>query len=155
MLALTKRTEYALIAATHMARNGGAVSSAREIAARYAMRLPLLMNVLKSMNNGGLLESRRGINGGYVLDRSAEDITLADLITAVEGPLRLVRCVGHAEDGPGVCELLGTCPVRGPLRRLHRQMEKFLSQVSVADVAADEELVTTTRGRHETLKVLS
>lgn len=137
MLALTKRTEYALIAACHFARAPERVFSAREVAEDNGVRLPLLMNVLKAMAQRGLLESVRGARGGYRLACEARSITLGDLVEAVEGPAGLVRCLGP-ESGPE-CELLSTCRVRLPLMRVHEQFARFLRTVSVADVAFDQD----------------
>ena len=140
MLALTKRTEYALIALCHLTRSGEDVVSARDIADRHLVKLPLLMNVLKLLNQKGLLRSVRGAAGGYRLGETPERITLARLIEAVEGPVRLVRCIAHAEDGDGErgCELIGTCPVRSPVVKIHQHLERFLESLTVADVAFDE-----------------
>src|SRR5262245_7205595 len=114
MLALTKKTEYALIALCHLSRSGEDLVSARDIADRHMAKLPLMMNVLKLLNQKGLLRSVRGASGGYRLGEVPDRITLARLIEAVEGPVRLVRCISHPEAGDGDrgCELIGTCPVR-------------------------------------------
>lgn len=136
MLSLTRKCEYALIAASHLARAGDMVVSARDIAARYSIPLPLLMNVLKTLNRCGLVESVRGARGGYMLARPARDITLQELIEGVEGPVRLVRCVTPASGEPA-CDLSGNCPIRDPLHRLHERFRAFLTAVTVADVAFD------------------
>lgn len=137
MLALTKRTEYALIALCHLAREGSHVTSARDIAERHNVRLPLLMNVLKSLNQNGLLSSSRGSHGGYKLARAASAISLVDVLTAVEGPARLVSCAGPADAESRACELLGSCPVRAPILRVHQELEAFLARVTIHSLALD------------------
>jgi Rrf2 family protein len=154
MLSLTRKTEYGLIAVCHLARAGDLIVSARDIAAKYTIPLPLLMNVLKTLNRRGLVESVRGAHGGYTLASPAERITLEALIEAIEErPVRLVRCApvgehgvgesartGRCEDADGGeadCELLCTCPVRHPLHRLQERLRSFLAEVTVADVAFD------------------
>src|SRR5262245_55281119 len=97
MLALTKRTEYALIALCHLARQPETVS-ARDLAHRYAVRLPLLMNVLKTLNHNGLVRSVRGAHGGYRLAVPADKLSLARVAEAIEGPMRLVKCVSALPD---------------------------------------------------------
>lgn len=137
MLTLTKKTEYAVIAACHLAHVDDGVVSARDIAECYGIRLPLLMNVLKSLNQWGLLRSERGTRGGYALVNSPAKIALSQLIEAVEGPLRLVRCaVPYEDDRP--CELGRNCPVRGPLIKVHHLFGSFLNDVTVADLAFDD-----------------
>jgi Rrf2 family protein len=137
MLTLTKKTEYALIATCHLAHAGQKVTSARDIAQLYGVRLPLLMNVLKVLNQRGILRSVRGARGGYALAVGPKSLSLSRLIEAVEGPPRLVRCAVPQPDDP-VCELKGNCPVSPPLAKIQRSFKGFLKNVTIADVAFDE-----------------
>ena len=137
MLTLTKKTEYALIAVCHLAHVGQRVVSARDMARAYGVRLPLLMNILKVLNQRGILRSVRGARGGYALAIGPKGITLSKLIEAVEGPPRLVKCaLPQPTDRP--CELAGTCPVSPPMTKVHRLFGSFLKSVTVADLAFDE-----------------
>lgn len=139
MLSLTRKTDYALIALTHMAQDPEGCCSAREIATRYRIPLPLLMNILKLLAKQGLAKSARGPRGGYTLSVSPADITLYDVIRAVEGPVQLVQCVDHGPDvagdssGPGCC-LMSSCPVHSPIQLVHHRLVEFLTSVSLADV---------------------
>src|SRR5690349_21214519 len=85
MLCLTKKTEYALIALGYLAERPRETVSAREIAEGFDLPLPLLMNILKSMNRKGLLDSTRGAHGGYRLGKSLESASLQDLINTIDG----------------------------------------------------------------------
>ncbi len=139
MLSLTKKTGYGLIAMTHLhGLPEGEVASAREIAESFDVPTSLLMNVLKELASAGFVESVRGAHGGYRLARAAEDVSLADLIETLEGPIRLAECVagpsGHKGDRE-VCGIVDKCPVAGPLHRVHRKLSDFLKQVSLADIA--------------------
>ncbi len=139
MLSLTKKTEYALIAMCHLARAGAGVVSAREIAVQHRVKLPLLMNVLKLLNRRGLLCSARGARGGYRLAVPPGELTLAQLVEVVEGPVRLMQCAPRGGAGEARnCELLSSCPVRQPLMRVHEYLERFLRTVTVSDLAFDE-----------------
>ncbi len=142
MLSFTRKTDYALISLTHMVWQGGNCSSAREIATRYNMPMPLLMNVLKVLAQHGLTRSERGPRGGYHLAKAAEGISLYDIIAAVDGPVALVQCVRAPEDrrlvGAGQacgCELTSLCPVRGAVHRVHHKLVKMLKEVTLADLA--------------------
>jgi Rrf2 family protein len=137
MLTLTKRTEYAMIAACHLANVGERIVSARDLSELYNLRLPLLMNVLKLLNQGGILRSVRGARGGYALAVPAKQVTLSELIEAVEGPPRLIRCARPQPNDPP-CEMSGACPVRGPMAKVHRMFGAFLAGVTIADVAYDD-----------------
>ena len=139
MLALTKKTSYGLIAVTHLCGLAdGTVASAREIAERFDLPTSLMMNVLKELASAGFVESVRGARGGYRLARRPEDVSLADLIEALEGPIRLAECVagpeGHRDDRQ-VCQIVDQCPVAGPVHRVHRKLSDFLKQVSLAEIA--------------------
>src|SRR5690606_10453865 len=80
MLSLTRKTEYALIALFHLARESERVCTAREISARYHLPPALLMNVLKCLASGDLLLSTRGAKGGYRLALPPEAISLSAII---------------------------------------------------------------------------
>jgi Rrf2 family protein len=131
MLQLTKRTEYGLIALVHMAdgrvadsgaaRSSGVgtgpVVSVREISERYPIPRRLLAEVLKDLARAGLVESQRGATGGYTLARSPEHITLAQIVSALEGSMALTSCEGH-DAGHDVCGVEPVCPIRSPLSRI-------------------------------------
>ncbi len=139
MLSLTRKTDYALIALAHMAHDPDGCCSAREIATRYRVPLPLLMNILKLLTRRGLARSARGPHGGYTLAVSPGDITLYDVIRAVEGPVQLVQCVEFHQPGPAVeaglgCGLMSSCPVHSPIQLVHNRLVEFLSGVTLADV---------------------
>jgi Rrf2 family protein len=139
MLALTKKTDYALIALSYLARAKVQTVSARQIGERYSMPLPLLMNVLKRLGRSGLVRSVRGVKGGYQLAMPAEQITLAMLIEAMEGPVGLVQCAvqGPVRKGRVPCRVGESCPVRWPARRVHQRLQDFLEEVTLADMLTD------------------
>jgi Rrf2 family protein len=132
MLTLTRKTEYALIAACHLAHADNKVVSARDIAEEHGMPLPLLMNVLKKLNRAGIVNSVRGARGGYLLAVSPEELTLDRLIESVEGPVHLVRCANPDKNGRR-CTLTGVCPIRGSVRKVHERLRDFLREITVAD----------------------
>ncbi len=133
MLTLSRRCDYALIALTHLGRSPEDVSSAREIAHRYRVPLPLLMNILKQLTRQGIVSSVRGARGGYKLAQSAGDITMQRVLEAVDGPVRLVRCADTAP-GQETCERVGLCPMRTTARKLHNRFSEFLDQVTLAEM---------------------
>lgn len=139
MLSMTKKTGYGLIALSHLAKMGGdELASAREIADRHDIPLSLLMNVLKELSAAGYVESVRGAHGGYRLAVEPEEISLADLITSVEGPIRLAECIAD-HDRPGddeTCRLLTSCPIADPIHRVNRRLADFLKTVTLAEIIA-------------------
>lgn len=138
MLTLTRKTEYAMIAVCHLAREGDKTVSARDIAEAHGMPLPLLMNVLKKLNRTGHVSSVRGARGGYTLAVSPDEFTLEDLVAAVEGPVHLVRCTNPDHSGRR-CTLPHGCPIQGAVRKVHDKLRDFLADVTMADLAFDGE----------------
>ena len=145
MLTLTKKTDYALIAMAHLARQETVCASAREIGDAYSVPLPLLMNILKTLTRSGLIQSVRGARGGYALARPATKITLATLIEVIEGPIRFIQCADETteceeektsadQDLKSSCELMGTCPVRHPAMQVHDRLIQFLQSVTLAEL---------------------
>ncbi len=145
MLSFTRKTDYALISLAHLVHASGNCCSAREIATRYGMPMPLVMNILKSLAQQGLIRSERGPRGGYVLAKPPNEITLHDIIAAVDGPVALVYCLDKVagRNGRGVraqgCELIGKCPVRSHVHKVHYRLVGFLKDVTLAEMTGTDE----------------
>lgn len=141
MLSLTRRIDYALVAVAFLAqRQSGAMgpASARQIGDQFGLPLPLLMNLLKDLTHAGILTSSRGSRGGYMLAKRPDEVTLIQIIHAVEGPLRLVPCADQIESESQSCTLAQQCPIREPLRRLHERILGFFEQMTLADLIEQE-----------------
>jgi len=143
MLALTKRTGYGLIAMGHLASlEADHVASAGQIARRFGVPKALLMNVLKELCAAGYVSSVRGVHGGYRLSRRPEEITLSDVVTVLEGPVRLAECLtGHPSVRDGACKIMDRCPITDPIHRLQRRLSDFLRTVTLAEIV--EPAITT------------
>jgi Rrf2 family protein len=142
LLALTKKTGYALIAMAHLAGlDRGGLSSAREIAEVCGVPLSLLMNVLKELAAAGYVESIRGSRGGYRLSRSPEDVNLADLVMVIEGPVRLSDCLLEGvNDHECSGSAMARCPVADPVHRVQRKLRDFLKNMTLAEIAHGQAL---------------
>jgi Rrf2 family protein len=132
MLRLSKRSDYALIAMRHLA-TGGRSASARELAERFDIPVELLAKVLQTLARAGLLVSQQGIRGGYALSRSAQQISVADIIVAVDGPLTVTAC----SDQDHSCDQYSKCNVRDPLWRLKDRIVGALESCTLAELATD------------------
>jgi len=137
MLALTKKTGYALVAMSYLSSlEPGRLASAREIASLSDVPTSLLMNVLKELAASGYVESVRGSHGGYRLAIDPEQVTLAEVVEAIEGPVKLAECVTEAA-GDGAectCRIMASCPVADPVHRVHRKLKDFLSKVTLEEI---------------------
>jgi Rrf2 family protein len=142
MLRLSKKADYALIAVKHLAtrQDGMGSSSAREISEAYAVPLELLAKILQRLVRARLLLSVQGTRGGYRLAKPAANISVADVIQAVDGPVTVTACSpdDHA------CDQFGTCSIRDPLWRIKNRILETLTTVSVAELAADTVSPTST-----------
>jgi len=139
MLAFTRKTDYALIALASLAREAGtgepAPQSARAIAERYTVSLPILMNVLKDLVGAGLVRSARGARGGYFLSRPARHVTVHDVVEAIEGRPSLAMCCDEHEAEPcQECVVEVQCPVTHAVRRLNERINRFLREVTLDDL---------------------
>jgi Rrf2 family protein len=148
MLALNKKTGYALIALAHLASmDHDELASARQIADRYGVPASLLMNVLKELAAAGLVESRRGATGGYRLAVEPEQVTVADIVEIVEGPVPDIDCRGDAPRSLSIpCPVLSQCPIADPVHRVHRRIHDFLHTVTLAELAQPAPAATTGPG---------
>jgi Rrf2 family cysteine metabolism transcriptional repressor len=137
MLTLTKKTDYALIALTYLVQNPEGVATARAIAQRFKVPQSLLMNVLKALVQKGVLASVRGAKGGYSLAVAPEELSLYDLILAIEGPIKFVQCATpHVSDAAATCDLFQVCPVSAPARQIHERLENFLRRITLAEIVS-------------------
>jgi Rrf2 family protein len=137
MLCISKKTEYALVALGHFVESGRN-ASAREIAAARGVPQALLMNILKNLQNHGILRSTRGVKGGYRLDRDLNGLSLYELIAVMD-------CAGHTSAGDCGCldhvreaandlELARISGSQGPVQALQFKLVRFLKEVRVADL---------------------
>ncbi len=133
MLRLSKKADYALIAMKHLAlRVDGGSSSAREIAEGYDIPVELMAKVLQRLARSGLLVSQQGTRGGYLLARPAAQISVADVIQAVDGPLTVTAC-GTDE----TCDQYAKCNVRDPLWKIKDRIQQALATCSIHEIATD------------------
>ena len=134
MLRLSKKADYALIAMKHLALRGDrGSSSAREIAALYNIPIELMAKVLQRLVRRGLLTSHQGTRGGYHLARVPTQISVADVIQAIEGPVTVTAC----SSDEGQCDQFSTCNVRDPLWKVRERILSALGECTVAELAAD------------------
>ena len=143
MLQLTKRTEYGLIALTHLAQRAGSVSSVREICEHYPVPKRLVAEVLKDLCHANLVESHRGSSGGYSLARSPEVISVGDVVAALEGHPALTSCVSLGLYVAHACEVESVCPIRSPIETLRVELWRLLSRTTLRDLLAHPRPVRT------------
>lgn len=133
MVRLTRMADYAIVLMHQVTIAGGRPLNAGELAAETHVPRPSTTKILKSLTRAGLLTSSRGMKGGYMLAYSPLDISVADIVAAVDGPIALTDCI---EDAPGACELESRCLVRDTLQIVNNTVRQALAEVSLADLSA-------------------
>ena len=132
MIKLSRLTDYGVVVMSQMAQEMSAMKTAPELAAATGVPMPTVAKLLKLLVKDGLVESWRGVNGGYALTRSIDDITAADIIEALEGPVALTACVDGSEADCGVESL---CPMRGGWEKINRAIRAALEEVTLAELS--------------------
>lgn len=132
MLKLTKKADYGLIALRHLAVSAEhGTASAKEIADRYGIPLPLLAKILQKLAKSGFLQSLPGTNGGYRLARDPRRITALEVIRTLDGPVMLTSCYTVR----GQCGQSARCTVREPLRRVHESIVDVLNTITISEMS--------------------
>ena len=121
------------MAMKHLAvHSDGASASAREIAEAYDIPLELMAKVLQRLARSGLVLSLQGTRGGYRLARSTRQISVADIIQAIDGPLTVTACSTESEN----CGQYAKCSVRDPLWKIKDRIISALSDCTLQEIAA-------------------
>ncbi len=129
---LSKMTDYAVVMMVQMGHTPSRTYAASAIAEETGVPLPTVSKLLKLLTRGGLLTSIRGVNGGYRMDREPEDISVAEIVQALEGPIALTACVDGADDN---CDVESLCGMRGNWNKVNTAIRGALESVSLADMA--------------------
>jgi FeS assembly SUF system regulator len=131
MLRISKMTDYAIMVMVELHAARGEVLSAQALAERSHLELPTVSKVLKLLVKVGLVDSYRGANGGYRLERKAEDISVAEIIAAIEGPIAMTECSVQE----GLCAQEAICSLRGNWQRISIAVANAMEGVTLAEMA--------------------
>lgn len=150
MLTLSRKADYGLMSLAYMAEREGEVCSAREIAEARGLPLPLLMNILKTLHQHGVLTSRRGVKGGYQVGIDLDSMSLCEFIAIVE-----------CEDHGGECHCretqvgtsLGRDAMYSPVLALQEKLRGFMKQVKLSDLIVPGRRIDVPVGRVKLNKV--
>ncbi|MBZ6377732.1 SUF system Fe-S cluster assembly regulator [Pacificimonas flava] len=137
MLRLSNLADYAVLACTQLARADGRVSAA-DLADATQVPAPTMAKLTGILTRAGLLASSRGPSGGVMLALEPDDISLADIIEAVDGPIGLVACT-HANDAEEeACQLSATCQAKPHWAIINDSVRSALSSATLADLAREQ-----------------
>jgi FeS assembly SUF system regulator len=131
---LSKITDYGIVLLAHLASTDEPpVHNARLLADEVDLPFPVVGKILKSLARRGVLHSHRGAKGGYSLSRPAHEITVAEVIAALEGPVALTECSGSS-----TCVHEEHCRVRDPWQVINRVVQNALSEITLADLVGSD-----------------
>jgi FeS assembly SUF system regulator len=147
MIRITKQTDYGIVLLTHMASQPERQVNAPELAAETQLPLPMVSKILKLLVREGLLLSHRGVKGGYSLARLPGEISMAEIIAALEGPIAITECIDVSSD----CSHEQLCPVRSNWQRINAAVRGALEGITLAEMThplpTAQKLVTIGDGR--------
>jgi FeS assembly SUF system regulator len=131
MLRINKLADYATVIMHSLVTESLGILSANQISQRIDLSLPMVSKVLKILSEAGLVVSIRGASGGYRLAKPAQDITIASIISAVEGGVAITECSGTRH----VCRQESMCAIKHNWKTINRFLLNTLESVSLADMA--------------------
>jgi FeS assembly SUF system regulator len=133
MLRITKQSDYGIVLMTLFAGDGRErVHSTRDLARLAKLPLPTVSKILKALARAGLLGSHRGVKGGYRLARDPAEISVEEIIRALEGPIAITECVEAMSD----CEIEGSCPVRTNWQRINDSVRDALAAIRLSEMTS-------------------
>ena len=140
MIRLGKLTDYGLVLMTYIASSHDqSLHTARDLAVESRLALPTVSKLLKELLQSGVLVSHRGIKGGYTLARDPREISVAEIIAALEGPIALTEC---STDVSGLCDLEQCCPIKNNQRIISQAVRGALDSVTLSDLIHPLHLTT-------------
>lgn len=141
MLQLTRDGEYAVRAVLHLASQPeGKVSLVNEISEAQDVPKSYLSKIMQHLTKAGLVRSRRGAKGGFMLARPADQITLRETIEALEGPIHLNVCLIKK----GECPRDEVCPVHPIWKEAQKKLFETLDSKTMAELAAEGKRLSKT-----------
>ena len=132
MVRISRLTDYGIQLMAALSRAPSRALNARDLSGLAGMPEPTVRKLLKSLVRAHLLVSTRGVRGGYRLGREAQEITVAQIIAAIEGPLAVTRC---NEPGADACERQQSCPLQQNWRLVNQAIQGALSNLTLSQMA--------------------
>jgi len=128
---ITRQADYAVRAVLHLARmNNGDRAATSSVAKEQRIPPSFLAKIISQLSIAGLLHTSRGARGGVTLAREPKDITLLEVIEAIDGPIQLNECVGD----DGVCTFEDNCPIRSVWCDAQDELVRRLRGTNFADL---------------------
>jgi FeS assembly SUF system regulator len=131
MLRISKMTDYATVLLGRLAAEPARQLNAAQLSAQTHLAAPTVSKVLKQLHRRGLVTSTRGLHGGYRLARPADQITAAQILDALEGPVALIECARESHH----CGIESTCAVGRAWQRVNLAIHRSLQEITLLELA--------------------
>jgi FeS assembly SUF system regulator len=131
MLRISKMTDYATVLLARLAASPQQQWTAAQLAAQTHLAPPTVSKALKQLHRRGLVNSTRGLRGGYRLARPAAEITAAQILDALEGPMALIECAQHVHN----CSIESTCGVGRAWQRVNLAIRRSLQEITLLELS--------------------
>lgn len=131
MIRLSKLSDYAIVVLSQLARESGRLVSASGLSDSTGIPEPTVSKVLKLLAKSDIIVSTRGAAGGYMMERSPEEITVRELIVALEGPIAVTSCVDESDTQCGIGHM---CPMKGRWQKVNRAIMNTLDDMSLTEL---------------------
>ena len=131
MIRLTNLADYAVVVMAAAAREPGVKLSAARVAELTMIPAPTVAKLMGTLARGGLLTASRGVAGGFTLSRDPGNISVVDMVEAVDGPIALTSCAGNDVND---CVMEGHCAIRGHWAPINQAVRGALAAVTLADL---------------------
>jgi FeS assembly SUF system regulator len=132
MIRLTNLADYGVVLMCQMAKAPEDLHSAFKLGQGTGIPVPTVSKILGALSKAGLLNSQRGLKGGFVMNRKPQDISMADIIEAIDGPIALTNCI---EQTPGDCCFEVGCSMRPHWQAINGAIKGALSGISLDEIA--------------------
>lgn len=143
MIKINRKLEYALMVLKAMQDKvalGETQTTAREICEKYHTPFDTTSKVMQQMKEAGILESQKGVKGGYTLKADLSRFSYLELVESIEGKCFTTDCHDRG-DGHGPCDLIGSCNITQPIRRLNDYLMGILGSLSLSELLAPDNLL--------------
>ena len=133
MIRLSRLTDYAIALLSHMGKEReGVIWAASELAENSGLPMPTAAKVLKLLAKGGLISAQRGATGGYKLTRCISEISIAEIIEIMDGPIAITNCAhGSTQEN---CKIKSFCPMSNGWNKVNDAIRLALESVSLAEM---------------------
>ena len=136
MIKLSKMTDYAVVCLGMLARNPGSSMSATELSKETGLALYTVQKLLKLLvSKSNFIKANRGALGGYMLNRNSSEISVVEIIEALDGPITLTSCVDKSES---FCEASDICLLGGKWNKINEIIRKSLNDISLKELLSYE-----------------